>query len=280
MRDDRNRIITCRKDYRYIAMIELIKQEEAMKIYTEAVRTRKKYSNCYFSPNEFCHKLGKKKITVYKGEDALLLVEKGERTNSLYYMSDSYNWVCSLENIKASHKPLVLNLVQKEESAEKLPFLDYGYSVHKVYQRLRKMGRLPDCKENTVSDYCGEEDRGRLRDMMDNTFDVFSDNIPTEEELNEFIKNKNIICIRMEHRVIGFIIFEDKGKTSYIRMVCIDRDYRGKGLGNKLMNIYFRLHSDYKSFTLWYDTENMAAYSLYLRWGYEKESMYNFIFVF
>ncbi|MCM1157868.1 MAG: GNAT family N-acetyltransferase [Bacteroidales bacterium] len=249
-----------------------------MQAYTEAVKCRRKFSNCYFSVQELQDKWQRQKITAYEAEETLLLVEKEERLNSLYYLSSSWDWFLYGEEIKEKYQPLVLSLVQRTESVEELPFLDKGYAVYKTYQRLRRTEN-PLCRETGETDYCAEKDRGRLREMMDNTFDVFSDHIPTDEELDIWIKNDNIICMRIDGTVVGFIIFEDKGKTSYIRMVCIDREHRGNGMGNRLMDIYFRIHQDYKSFTLWYDMQNTAAYALYHRWGYEKENMYNLIFV-
>ena len=259
--------------------MDLVKQEDVMKVYAEMVKTGRKYHNCYFSVQELKDKWEKHKITVYKTETALLIVEKGEQINKLYYISVSWDWVCYIEEIKLKYQPLVISLVQTTEVIDKLPFLDNGYSVYKTYQRLRRIESLSLGKEAVIADYCTKRDRRSLREMMDNTFDTLSDHIPTEGEMDELIKNENIICIRMDNTVIGSIIFEDKGKTSYIRMVCVDKRYRGKGFGNKLMDTYFQLHNDYKSFTLWYDIENVAAYSLYRRWGYEKESMYNLIFV-
>lgn len=259
--------------------MDLVNPQEVMKIYAETVKLRRKFSNCYFSPQELQDKWEQQEITVYKTDSALLIVEKEKQFNNLYYMSDSWDWVLHIDEISKGHQPLVLSLVQRTEWMEEPPFLNKGYLVYKTYQRLRRTGKLPLCKEGGITDYCTEKDRERLREMMDSTFDLLSDHIPTDEELDEFIKNENIICIRMENTVMGFIVFEDKGKTSYIRMVCIDSSCRGKGLGNQLMDIYFRIHKDYKSFTLWYDVENVAAYSLYCRWGYEKEKMYNLIFV-
>ncbi len=75
------------------------------------------------------------------------------------------------------------------------------------------------------------------------------------------------------------LVARDKEKTSYVRMICIDEKYRKKVLGNQLMNGYFKMHKEYKSFTLWYDINNTCAYSLYQKWGYEPEDMYNLIFI-
>ena len=42
---------------------------------------------------------------------------------------------------------------------------------------------------------------------------------------------------------------------------------RGKDVGNRLLNMYFKLHKDTKSFTLWCNDENHSALKLYKRVG-------------
>lgn len=259
--------------------MDLIIQEDIFTRYTEVMKCKKRYSNCYFSVHEFRARWEEDKLIAYQKETAFLIIEKQKDFNYLYYICDSWDWLQEIGEIKKEFPKLVVSIVQRKENELQKPFLEHGYSVYKTYQRLRKTEKTGESEKGIVADYCVAKDKDRLKKMMQGTFDVLSDHIPSDKELDAFLEEKKIICVRENDIVIGFIIFEDKGKTSYIRMVCIDHACRGKGIGSKLMHTYFQIHGGYKSFTLWYDINNSPAYSLYRKWGYEEEDMYNLIFV-
>jgi GNAT superfamily N-acetyltransferase len=91
------------------------------------------------------------------------------------------------------------------------------------------------------------------------------------------LRNRVWVC---EHdgRMIGFMLLMARGTAAQLRFFVILPEYRGIGLGKKLMELYmefFRL-CGYKSSYLWTTHELDAAASLYLRHGFklveEKES--------
>jgi GNAT superfamily N-acetyltransferase len=79
-------------------------------------------------------------------------------------------------------------------------------------------------------------------------------------------------------RMIGFLLLMDRGNAAQLRYFLIDPEYRGIGLGAKLMNLYMEFLRDcgYKESYLWTTHELYAAASLYKRLGFqlteEKES--------
>ena len=79
-------------------------------------------------------------------------------------------------------------------------------------------------------------------------------------------------------RMIGFLLLMDRGKAAQLRYFLIEPEYRGIGLGLKLLNLYmdFLRECGYKESYLWTTHELSAAASLYRRFGFqfteEKES--------
>lgn len=258
-----------------------IAQNKLYDRYVEEIRARRKYSNCYLGLKEIQEKIKAHTIVGYEEVDGLLLIENQTKMYVVYYMSENWEWISELEKIKKPELPLVISVVQRSSDGSNFEqeFNERGYTLYKKYGRLRADGTHIRIDDTIEADYCRLTDREQLRTMMDCTFDSKSDHIPEEDELDAFLTGNSIICVRENDLVKGFIIFEDKGKTSYIRMVCVSELCRGSGVGSKLMNMYFGIHEGYKSFTLWYDTNNIPAYALYHKWGYEKEDMYNLIFV-
>ncbi len=79
-------------------------------------------------------------------------------------------------------------------------------------------------------------------------------------------------------RIIGFLLLMDRGKAAQLRYFLIEPEYRGIGLGSKLLNLYMDFLSEcgYKQSYLWTTHELTTAAALYKRLGYklteEKES--------
>ena len=79
-------------------------------------------------------------------------------------------------------------------------------------------------------------------------------------------------------RMIGFLLLMDRGESAQLRYFLIEPEYRGIGLGSKLLNLYmgFLHECGYEESYLWTTHELTTAAALYKRLGYklteEKES--------
>ncbi len=90
-------------------------------------------------------------------------------------------------------------------------------------------------------------------------------------------RNRVWVC---EHndRMIGFLLLMDRGEAAQLRYFLIEPEYRGIGLGPKLLNLYmdFLRECGYKGSYLWTTHELSSAAFLYKRLGFqlteEKES--------
>ena len=103
--------------------------------------------------------------------------------------------------------------------------------------------------------------------------------------LHEFYKNYDPVKDRVwicEHcnKIIGFLLLmHRKNNSAQLRYFLIKPEYRGIGLGKKLMELYIEFFNrcHYRSSYLWTTHELSAAASLYKRYGFklteEKESI-------
>src|SRR4051812_12305412 len=82
-------------------------------------------------------------------------------------------------------------------------------------------------------------------------------------------KDKVWIC---EHKnsIIGFLVAQHRPDAMQLRYFIFKPEYRGIGLGKKLMNEFkgFMLSSGYNKAYLWTTNEQHAAIALYLRYGF------------
>jgi peptidyl-dipeptidase Dcp len=93
----------------------------------------------------------------------------------------------------------------------------------------------------------------------------------------EFYKNYNPVLDRVwigEHnnRIIGFVLLMHReNNTAQLRYFYVEPEYRGIGLGKKLMQLYmdFLKEKGYQSSYLWTTHELQTAASLYARNGFK-----------
>jgi len=80
------------------------------------------------------------------------------------------------------------------------------------------------------------------------------------------------------NKMIGFLLLMDRGESAQLRYFLIEPEFRGIGLGSRLMNYYldFLRECGYKKSYLWTTHELSTAASIYKRVGFqlteEKES--------
>jgi len=95
--------------------------------------------------------------------------------------------------------------------------------------------------------------------------------------LHEFYSNYNPeldrawIC-EHEDKIVGFILLMHReNKAAQLRYFYLEPEYRGLGLGKKLMSLFmdFLTEKDYQSAYLWTTHELFAAASIYTRHGFK-----------
>ena len=90
-------------------------------------------------------------------------------------------------------------------------------------------------------------------------------------------RNRVWVC-EYNGRMIGFMLLMDRGEMAQLRYFLIEPEYRGMGLGSKLLDLFMDFLRDcsYKGAYLWTTHELSAAIHLYERMGFkltdEKES--------
>jgi len=83
-------------------------------------------------------------------------------------------------------------------------------------------------------------------------------------------KSRVWVCEHKGKR-IGFLALMERGKAAQLRYFFMDKNYRGIGLGKKMMELFmaFLKATGYQSCYLWTTTEQVAAAALYKRFGFE-----------
>ena len=261
-----------------MALLErVLDTSDIHKVYISSLEQRKQYSNCYSTGNEF-----EGLCLFYKYKSGFLMVINKRGYYRLCFCTDDLYWINDLQQIKSdiSDNTIVIEIVSRYEVNPLSGLLNY----QKRYSRYRQLGASPISDVEPVC-YCSHQDARQVKDLMYNSFSPIGNELPTESEIDNAIANKNVICIKNKDNLCGYLIFEDKGKTSYLRNICVSEIYRSMGIGRRLLDMYHGIHNDYKVFTLWCDDQNQAALTLYcghhLGGGthYENECLHNYIYI-
>ena len=92
------------------------------------------------------------------------------------------------------------------------------------------------------------------------------------------VQNRIWICEHNDH-MIGSLVLMDREQAAQLRYFLFEPEYRGMGLGTKLMDLFmeFLRSCNYKSSYLWTTEQQIIAAKVYKRYGYqlteEKPSM-------
>ena len=75
-------------------------------------------------------------------------------------------------------------------------------------------------------------------------------------------------------------MFETFGKKSYLRCLCVSKEFMGKKIGLSLMSNYIRRNrKDKQLFYLWVENTNKRAIQLYENIGYRDDGVKEFIYL-
>ena len=82
--------------------------------------------------------------------------------------------------------------------------------------------------------------------------------------------NNRVWVCEDDGKIIGFLLLMNRGTAAQLRYFYLEKEYRGIGLGKKLMSLYMdALHEfGYRSSFLWTTKDLSSAASLYTRNGF------------
>lgn len=115
-----------------------------------------------------------------------------------------------------------------------------------------------------------EHDFDNVLELLKDSFNPYYGCIPTNLKLLEDINNGGVYMAKINNKIVGILHFKHMDKLAEIRHLAIDKDWRGQGIANELMNVYENEVRTQKKI-VWTGIENQAAQGLYLKNGYKKD---------
>lgn len=91
------------------------------------------------------------------------------------------------------------------------------------------------------------------------------------------IYKTNGLVYKLEHKIVGFIIFELTGLTLYLRYWFVLPQFREMNIGSKLFNSFMYEGRNTKRQLLWVITHNINAIKRYVHYGFKPEKLFDYV---
>lgn len=174
---------------------------------------------------------------------------------------------------------LSIDIVTKEEVPSELNvFLNNGYDNRRHLFRMVRIGKF---NAKNIDDKNIEtatlQDVESVHDLLMQSFDPLSEQIPSETELQSFIANKGILLYKEKERIIGLLIYQVIGVNWYLRYWLIIPQYRGLHVGSKMFNYALSKHTSSKRQMLWVVADNENAIEKYTHYGFKRDRLNDYV---
>lgn len=202
----------------------------------------------------------------------------------LYYTAPSLEALNrALENLlDLDPMTLVSDIVGRKEDLEEVVelFVNHGFQERNILIRMTKIAEesTEDYSSNSQEEIlASKEDTDAIVDILNSSFDQYSEQIPTAGDIREAIGKKDILLLKREKNIAGLLFFNLTGLSSTLRYWFVSDAFRGRGIGSIMMHRYFYDCRTAKRFILWVDSNNNNAIAPYLHYGYTKDGLVDHI---
>ena len=259
------------------------KKEQILEIIRKAV-SKRGLTNCMLSFAEIKTRIEQDRL-IKISDKPLVLLENFEKYYQLYYFLENPDLSSidfkTINESLAKFSPLYADITLKGDFQYKDSFFEkLDMSFYRTYIRKSVINKEQKNRKLMDADYASLKDSEEIYRMLCNQFDLMSDHIPSKPELDELLKNGNVLKITIKDAIAGVLLFEDYGKRAYARALCVSPDYQNSFVGYSLMADYFSRHNAEKTslFYLWVDEANQNVEKLHNKFGYQFDGLKNYIF--
>ena len=174
----------------------------------------------------------------------------------------------------------VSDIVTKDKNPDiKILFENAGFSEYRTLIRMYRMEKynpndyIPDSNLIIAPKNLIDE----IYRLINAYFDPFTDQLPTKENLFDWILKENVLAFINAEKVIGFIIYDLVGVTLYLRYWFVHPEYRDRKIGSKLFGLFLNIGANSKRQIFWVISTNENAIKRYRHYGFKEDGTYNYV---
>ena len=229
-----------------------------------------------------------KKIDMWIALESLSILE-GEETALFLKRDDGFTYILYCATTKEQLFDALSSLPKAEYVFDQIVdartdtslldgFKSLGFKVRKSLVRMSKINKMSESITDTNVLDATKEDIPVLVTLLHEYFDKYAEQLPTIQELHDFIKSKHAIIKRLDGKIAGFILYDQTPSTLFLRYWLVMPDYRNQGIGAELFHEYNRRGVACKRHMLWVVEDNENAINRYEHYGYQSEALKDYVF--
>lgn len=204
----------------------------------------------------------------YDNTNCFFLVKKEANIYRFYYLLNDIGKKFNIE----SEGELVSEILYRGNMGEPKDEIEYlksnGFEFN--IKRDQFAGLIPNISETEIIYAKTKEDVLESINLFNATFDKYSGDYISINEVENLYKTKSILCsYDNSGNIQGFLQTNILGRNAWVAHLVVDSKYRGKGVANNLMDMFVAnsIRNDCRRLMLWVNHENEAAISLYHKYG-------------
>ena len=125
--------------------------------------------------------------------------------------------------------------------------------------------------------FASKDDVATVHALLHQFFDEQTEQLPYLEELEELAAANQVLVLKQDGKLAGFVVFELSKVSLYLRYWFVHPDFRNQGVGGQLLNRYFYEGRNTKRAQHWVICTNENAIKRYLHYGYTEENMFDYV---
>jgi len=239
-------------------------------------------SNFYWDSNKHPYWIAEENFFYLRKDACVLMLHQKEDFCNLFYIATDMMAVRNASASVSFETTCIVDVVCRGGGEEDMTHLLHaGFSPYQHLFRMSHVGLLADesWKMDPKVAFGTSEDIDQMNVALKKNFDPLSEQLPSVDELRDYVERKQVLVIKDDLNLCGFIIFEVTGMTWYLRYWFTSPVYRNQGIGAKLLKSSLSLAKETKRQMLWVISDNDNAIKRYEHYGFNRELMNDYVLI-
>lgn len=253
---------------------------DEVRSYIDKVRGHRKgfLTNFYPDQRKVEIWISHERLFIVEGVETAIFLKKSDRFTNILYCATTKEQLIEALVLLPKDAYVFEQIVDVRTDASLLDELKtIGYQVRKSLVRMSKINDVPETIKPNEEFNATTVDIPVLDASLQVHFDEYAEQLPTLEELHDFIEKRHVIVKRIDGNIAGFIIYDQTPSTLYLRYWLVNPEYRNQGVGSILFHEYNRRGAACKRHMLWVIEDNNNAIKRYKHYGYRCEMMKDYV---